>query len=187
MDAAISLHYPSAMSIESTLKKVEADISAGDLGHARQRMHGLIATYPERLDLRPRLAEIYWQLEYPAMAGRYWYLVEANQPHQRQAVARFEAEFGQDPLRILQALKLRADPETVDDLYARERLQTLYREVRKKHSLTVDYTPEGKLVSRPTRRSIWGWRLLLTGCMVIVLVIFGLALFGLINLIAMIF
>lgn len=39
------------MSLEETLKKVGRDIASGDYGKARDRLHGLIATYPNNLAL----------------------------------------------------------------------------------------------------------------------------------------
>ncbi len=64
------------MSKERTLERVEAEIAGGDLGKARDRLHGLIRTYPDDISLRSRLASIYWKLQYPHMAGCYWFLEE---------------------------------------------------------------------------------------------------------------
>ena len=66
------------MSKDSTLKKVEYDVSQGDFGKARDRLHSLIGTYPDDLSLRSELARIYAKLQYPIMAGRYWYLEESK-------------------------------------------------------------------------------------------------------------
>jgi hypothetical protein len=43
------------MAIEQTLNRVERDIASGDYGRARDRLHGLIATYPNDLALRRKL------------------------------------------------------------------------------------------------------------------------------------
>ncbi len=56
----------------NTLKKIEEDILKNDLGKARDRLHGLISTYPNDLELRKKLGEIYFELKHPSMAGRYW-------------------------------------------------------------------------------------------------------------------
>jgi hypothetical protein len=42
------------MPIDETLDKVASEIAAGDLGKARDRLHGLLNTYPD-LGLRRRL------------------------------------------------------------------------------------------------------------------------------------
>ncbi len=63
------------MSKPETLRKVEYDIRNGNLGLARDRLHGLMLSYPDDLNLRVRLGEVYSMLQQPVMAGRYWYLV----------------------------------------------------------------------------------------------------------------
>ena len=45
------------MAVDDTLRRVEADLARGDLHMARQRLRGLVGSFPTRLDLRERLAE----------------------------------------------------------------------------------------------------------------------------------
>jgi hypothetical protein len=47
------------MGKETALRRVEEDIARGDLGKARDRLHGLLKDYPDDLALRTRLAEVY--------------------------------------------------------------------------------------------------------------------------------
>ncbi|AIW86484.1 hypothetical protein bwei_3876 [Bacillus mycoides] len=56
---------------KKTLKRIEKDIENNNLGKARDRLHGLITTYPNELALRKKLGDIYFTLQYPEMAGRY--------------------------------------------------------------------------------------------------------------------
>lgn len=58
------------------LHKIQKGIGNNNVGKARDRLHGLISTYPNALQLRKQLGDIYYQLQNPAMAGRYWYLEE---------------------------------------------------------------------------------------------------------------
>ncbi|HET9655283.1 MAG TPA: DUF6584 family protein [Kineosporiaceae bacterium] len=69
------------MTVEQTLVKVEADLAAGDVPMARQRLQGLVGSFPQRLDLRERPAELLEQarahtgdvaLTYPGLRGRDW-------------------------------------------------------------------------------------------------------------------
>ncbi|EJR56940.1 hypothetical protein IIM_00348 [Bacillus cereus VD107] len=48
---------------EKTLKKIENDIENNNLGKARDRLHGLIATYPNELSFRKRLGDIYYKVK----------------------------------------------------------------------------------------------------------------------------
>ncbi|GLV65106.1 hypothetical protein Bmyc01_37750 [Bacillus mycoides] len=47
---------------EKTLKRIEKDLKNNNLGKARDRLHGLIATYPNELELRKKLGDIYFTL-----------------------------------------------------------------------------------------------------------------------------
>jgi hypothetical protein len=84
------------MTKTSTLEHVEQDIAAGDYSKVRDRLHGLLRTYPSDLTLRNRLGDVYWDLRYPAMAGRYWYLEDHKTPDMITACAAFERTYGND-------------------------------------------------------------------------------------------
>ncbi len=67
------------MPVELTLRKAAEEVERGDLANvlrARQRLVGLVTSYPDRLDLRDRLAEVYRVLGDAAQAGRWSYLSE---------------------------------------------------------------------------------------------------------------
>jgi len=113
------------MSREETMSRVLADVAARNLGRARDRLHGLLASYPNDLALRTHLAEIYSRLRQPAMAGRYWYLDEPGTDEMRAARAAFERECGGSAERMLQRLRFRGDVKTLGDSYAGQSLRLL--------------------------------------------------------------
>ena len=76
------------MALQETLAKVHAEIDSGRLYQARDRLHGLVRSYPDNLELRWLLGDIYWRLNYPAMAGRWWWLLPPDRP---EVSAAFEA------------------------------------------------------------------------------------------------
>ncbi|MFF1508958.1 DUF6584 family protein [Streptomyces sp. NPDC058326] len=47
------------MPVPNTLARVDEDLTAGRVPMARQRLRGLISSYPQDLTLRRRLAEVY--------------------------------------------------------------------------------------------------------------------------------
>ena len=93
----------------NTLRKIETDIQCEDLGKARDRLLGLISTYPNELELRKRLGDIYYELRYPVMAGRYWYLEKNKTPEMLKACNEFEKSMGNDPVRIARVIKYKGD------------------------------------------------------------------------------
>ncbi|MCZ0875161.1 DUF6584 family protein [Peribacillus sp. AS_2] len=99
-----------------TIKKIEEDIEKNDLGKARDRLHGLISTYPNELELRRKLGDIYFALKYPSMAGRYWYLEKNKTSEMVKACILFEKSVGNDPFSIARALKFKGDSEILIEL-----------------------------------------------------------------------
>ena len=171
------------MPLNETLKKVEEDIRTGDLGKARARLHGLIASYPNNLDLRKQLGDIYWNLHMPAMAGRYWYLVEDKDERMQAARKRFEGEFRNDPYHMLLALKFKGDREAMKGTYADDVLDDLEHYASKKYPWYADFGKKGLEtkqhltgVTRPRKVHDFFFGL---GCLIVFALVISLAFVGL--------
>lgn len=167
------------MSVEQTLENVEQDIAAKNYGKARDRLNGLIGAYPENLALRRQLGEIYWQLQYPAMAGRYWYLEEDKSPEMINACKTFEHSCGNNSYQILRSLKFQGDPQNIDSVYAKNTLQALQAQVQDEYGYTVDFPQRGVEKEPRTQVTKINENTLLVGCSVVALVAFTLMLIGL--------
>ncbi|MED3728456.1 DUF6584 family protein [Priestia filamentosa] len=113
-----------------TLKKIEEDIKKNDLGKARDRLHGLISTYPNELALRKKLGDIYFLLKYPDMAGRYWYLEENKTPEMVEACLQFEKSMGNDPIAIAKGLKFKGESEILEKLELRQWTSSIQPKVK---------------------------------------------------------
>lgn len=173
------------MSIEQTLERIDRDIASGDHGKARDRLHGLIATYPDDLTLRRKLGDVYWKLQYPAMAGRYWYLEEDKSSTMVAACQAFEHSCGKDPLQILLALKFRGDVESIRDTLAGRTLLQLHAEARSKHRYYVDFRKRGaERYDQATSVEGLTDRVLKAGCIVSLLIALGLLVVGLLTVLA---
>ncbi|MCY0924300.1 MULTISPECIES: DUF6584 family protein [unclassified Streptomyces] len=79
------------MPLTETLARVDADLSAGRVPIARQRLRGLVSSFPSDLTLRRRLAEVYRLYGDAAEAGRWMYLEEDRNADETAA---FEARYG---------------------------------------------------------------------------------------------
>ncbi|MDW7616132.1 DUF6584 family protein [Peribacillus simplex] len=113
-----------------TIKKIEKDIEKNDLGKARDRLHGLISTFPNELDLRRKLGDIYMALKYPSMAGRYWYLEKNKSPEMVKACIQFEKSMGNDPIRIGRAIKFKGDSEVLKRLQLDQVISPIQNKVK---------------------------------------------------------
>ena len=166
------------MPIEQTLEKIEQDIASKNYGKARDRLHGLIGTYPDNLTLRRQLGDIYWQLQYPAMAGRYWYLEEDRSPEMIVACKAFEHSCGYNSLQILQSLKFQGNLENINSVFAKNRLQTLQTQVMDEYGYTIDFQKQGaekyyRSQSSRIKDTLW-----IVGCGIVILTAVVLMLVG---------
>ncbi|MEU4739966.1 DUF6584 family protein [Actinosynnema sp. NPDC023658] len=112
------------MPVELTLHKVDEEVGRGDLAsvlRARQRLVGLVTSYPDRLDLRERLAQVYRLLGDAAQAGRWTYLSEVRDEAE---VAAFERAY-RTPLARLEAMNWVSGEAGAATGTARQRLVAL--------------------------------------------------------------
>ncbi|OUA55218.1 DUF6584 family protein [Bacillus thuringiensis] len=129
-----------------TLKRIEEDIENNNLGKARDRLHGLIFTYPNELHLRKQLGDIYYTLQYPEMAGRYWYLEEHKTDIMHESCLLFEKSMGNSPHHIARALKFKGDSNHIKSLYKEQPLSSVQKKVAEALIYEYKETWQDKLV-----------------------------------------
>ncbi|MFG2964905.1 MULTISPECIES: DUF6584 family protein [unclassified Streptomyces] len=85
------------MPLRETLTRVDADLVAGRVPVARQRLRGLVSSFPYDLTLRRHLAGVYRLYGDAAEAGRWMYLEEDRNADETAA---FEARYGSPGWRM---------------------------------------------------------------------------------------
>ena len=129
------------MPVELTLHKAAEEMRRGDLAsvlRARQRVAGLVGTYPQRLDLRERLAEVYRVLGQPAQAGRWTYLSDERDPGELRA---FEHAYRRADARLV-ALSWQGRVDEAPTETARTRLASLHQEAQLELQRELDATSD---------------------------------------------
>lgn len=139
------------MGEEDTLRRVQEDLEAGRTVMARQRLRGLIGSYPQRLDLREQLADLYRGDGIMSQAGRWSFLSESLSEEELQA---FEREYA-DPMVRMQVVGWRGS-EDAAGLVGRERLVALRQEAELKAGRSLSWERAGKAASATAS---WGDRL----------------------------
>jgi hypothetical protein len=132
---------------------------------ARQRLRGLVGTYPHRLDLREQLAELYRRDGIPSQAGRWSFLSETRDSAELRA---FEREYP-DPIRRMRAVGWRGAEDVAGDS-VRDRLGALREEAEMKAGHPVSW----ERVATERTPSSWGERLFA----LLAMLVFGLVLLG---------
>ncbi|MFF7361290.1 DUF6584 family protein [Streptomyces sp. NPDC008125] len=106
------------MPLAETLARVDADLAVGRIPVARQRLRGLVSSFPHDLTLRRRLAEVYRLYGDATEAGRWMYLEEDRNADETAA---FEARYG-SPGRRMKALAWRGPEATAATAFAEGQL-----------------------------------------------------------------
>ena len=164
----------------TTREKIEKEIAEGKLGVARDRLHGLVTSYPHDLELRSRLGDVYHKLGYPREAGRYWFLDPDPDDEKLTAISLFIAECNGDPSRILHRLKLRIHPDELKNSRIRQKVDALVAECRKSGSPVPDWSGSSSVAKSGVR--LWGYSCL--AVIVLCALVFGLGVVKLIEIIA---
>ncbi|WNM43269.1 hypothetical protein RMN57_00395 [Kitasatospora sp. CM 4170] len=164
------------MTVESTLARVEADLRAGRIPVARQRLRGLVTSYPADLTVRRRLAEVYRLYGERVEAGRWAYLDEDRDPAE---IAAFEARHT-DPLDRMAAIAWRGPEASASTEAARARLAGL-RETASAHAGRPIRWGDERSHAEHTDQDDPAWILLCAGLALAVLVLVGFAVLGLVT------
>lgn len=129
------------MPVELTLHKAAEELRRGDLAsvlRARQRLAGLVGTYPHRLDLRTRLADVYRTLGDLPQAGRWDYLSDERDPAETTA---FERAYRR-PTARLDAMAWHGALDEAPTETARTRLTELHRSAKAQLEEELHETPK---------------------------------------------
>ncbi|WMD06196.1 DUF6584 family protein [Streptomyces sp. FXY-T5] len=166
------------MPLRDTLARVDADLAAGRIPAARQRLRGLVS-YPNDLTLRRRLAEVYRLYAEPAEAGRWMYL---EQDRDEAETAAFEARYRSAAQRM-RALAWQGPESHAQTAFAREQLAAVRAACSEAVGLAVDWD------TKPSDRHEDSERIPLTnflagaGCLVAVLAFVAIRVNGLVALV----
>ncbi|MBD0711948.1 MULTISPECIES: DUF6584 family protein [unclassified Streptomyces] len=123
------------MPLEETLARVDTDLAAGRVPLARQRLRGLVASFPHDPALRRRLAEVYRLYGDAAEAGRWTYLEEDRDADETAA---FEARYASPRLRM-RALAWRGPETTAATPFAEARLRAVRTACAEESGHPVDW------------------------------------------------
>jgi hypothetical protein len=152
-----------AVGVEQTLQRVDEDWEAGRRTLARQRLRGLVASFPQRLDLRERLAELYRAEGDAAQAGRWAYLADDRSDLEAAA---FEKAFGANPVRMMAALGWRGSEQAAGTA-AEQRLRALRQRAERQVGSPVTWEPP-HLTEEPT--TWWDTAGMVAGCLLLLAV-----------------
>lgn len=170
------------MPLQETLARVDADLAAGRVPLARQRLRGLVSSFPHDLTLRRRLAEVYRLYGDAAEAGRWMFLEPDRDPAETAA---FTARY-RTPVRRMRALAWHGPESRAGSAFAARQLAAVRTACSEAVGRPVDWdavpTDEDGTEEQPAPGSGLGNFLADAGCLLLVLGLVAVWVNGLIDL-----
>jgi hypothetical protein len=111
-------------------QRVEADVKAGRLWKARDRLVGVLRVAPANQWALDQLGGIYFRMGDLPQAGRVWYLTPRQGSDWEAAEAAFYERYGRTPANVVAALHVRASIDKFPP-EVQERLRTLQRRLER--------------------------------------------------------
>ncbi|MFG2557839.1 DUF6584 family protein [Streptomyces sp. NPDC048496] len=166
------------MALNETLARVDADLAAGRIPMARQRLRGLVSSYPHYPGLRLRLADIYRLYGDPAEAGRWTYLEDDRDSDE---VAAFEERYS-DPVRRMRALAWKGPESEAHSLFAVQQLAAVRTAASKALGRSVDWDTLAEVRGDSPEKRSFLQAMAPVGCGLLVIAFFALWVRGLLDL-----
>lgn len=142
------------MRLEADLAAIKSAIAAGQLDDAKRILAGVSLNALPGSEFSRQIGDYYFELGYPAMAGRYWYLLEDKSDRMVCACEEFEHTLGDNPCLIHDTIPWFPGSST----YAATALAEL-------HNQAEAFRREHRYDVRPQRG--WRDRCCLLGCAII--------------------
>ncbi|MFD5660928.1 DUF6584 family protein [Streptomyces hirsutus] len=166
------------MPLRDTLARVDADLAAGRVPVARQRLRGLVSSFPNDLTLRRRLAEVYRLYGEPAQAGRWMYLEQDRNAAETSA---FEARYGTAQQRM-RALAWHGPESLAPSAFAGRQLAAVRAACSEEMGHPVDWDTAPSSRKAESGGNTFAGFLARAGCLVVVLAFLAIWVNGLVAL-----
>ena len=112
------------MRLKENLDKIETEIKNGLKSKAIDRLRNLINQNPNKIELRNKLAELYYESGFLDSAGKYWILKEPTDNRIKKCVELYEKSVSYSGHQILREIKFCGDKTKLAE-YAKAKLSEL--------------------------------------------------------------
>jgi hypothetical protein len=92
-----------ARRLETDLNAVRSAIASGQRENAEEMLAGIALNTTPAGQFSREIGDLYGELGFPAMAGRYWYLLDDKSDEMLAACKEFERSLGNNPVLIIEA------------------------------------------------------------------------------------
>ena len=124
--------------LETDLAAIRTVMASGQLKDAERMLAGVSLNVSPASEFSKRIGDLYLQLGFPVMAGRYWYLLDDKSDRMLAACNEFERSLGNNPVLIAEAIGWLS----AFSPYAKARFQDLHEKARElRRTYQYDVTP----------------------------------------------
>ena len=112
------------MKLKEKLDKIDSEIKIGLKSKAIDRLGNLIKQNPNIIELRSKLAEVYYESGFLDSAGKYWILTEPVDNRIKKCVELYQKSVSYSGHQILREIKFSGDKTQLDE-YAQAKISEL--------------------------------------------------------------
>jgi hypothetical protein len=159
--------------LREALAEIRCDIGDGKTDEAVDKLGGLVLKIRPGTPHSEEIGNLFWEIGLPAMAGRYWYLLDNKSDEILAACDEFQRSLGNNPVLIIDALGWAENRETNIEIKLEE-LHDRARDFRHK------YAWEWKVSPRKARARD---RIALLGCGIVATILFFIFVAGILSII----
>lgn len=136
------------MHLDHKLESIDKDIADGLRFKAVDRLRNMIKAYPNQLELREKLAELYYEAGFIDAAGRYWMLSESQEPHVKACVETYEKSVGYSGMQILNEIQYRGERKSLGTK-GLAKLESLEQNSKDKTGRIPEFKPQKTKAENP--------------------------------------
>ena len=139
------------LQLDKKLEIIDTELKNGFKSKAIDRLRNLIQQNPNEMQLRDKLAEIYYESGFLDAAGKYWILTEPTEKRIKNSVDIYEKSLNNSSLEILKDIVFRGQKNLLSQ-YGQNKLSQLELDCKEKHNYIPLYGTKPKFKTKENKQ-----------------------------------
>ena len=139
------------LQLDKKLERIDTELKNGFKSKAIDRLRNLIQQNPNEIQLRNKLAEIYYESGFLDEAGKYWILTEPTEKRIKNCVDIYEKSLNNSSLEILKNIVFRGQKNLLSQ-YGQNKLSQLELDCKEKHNYVPQYGTKPKFKAKENKQ-----------------------------------
>ena len=139
------------LQLDKKLERIDKELKNGFKSKAIDRLRNLIQENPNEMQLRDKLAEIYYESGFLDEAGKYWILTEPTEKRIKNSVDIYEKSLNNSSLEILKNIVFLGQKKLLSQ-YGQNKLSQLELDCKEKHNYVPQYGTKPKFKAKENKQ-----------------------------------